>query len=77
MGTYCLHFFDDAGSPTSREELDCASDAEAINESLDRAAGKAVELWCGDRKLIRWAAAPDHGRLRASAPPIQSAQSVI
>jgi hypothetical protein len=51
---YSVHFFDGEGRETSWEEIECASDAEAINATLDAAAGRAAELWLGDRRLIWW-----------------------
>lgn len=53
---YSVQFFDGQGRQTAWEEIECASDAEAINAMLDAAAGRAVELWRGDRKLIWWPA---------------------
>jgi hypothetical protein len=67
---YSVHFFDGEGRETAWEEIECASDAEAINATLDAAAGRAAELWFGDRRLIWWPgetrrSRPSPGRPRA------------
>jgi hypothetical protein len=53
---YSVHYFDGAGREDTWEELDCASEAEAINTMLDHAKGRAAELWDEDRRLIWWPA---------------------
>ena len=53
---YSVHFFDGDGREGTWEELECASEAEAINSMLDHAAGRSAELWRGDRRLIWWPA---------------------
>jgi hypothetical protein len=63
---YTLRFFDDDGEPEETEEIDCASDAEAINAVNDRAETRSVELWLGERKILWWPAR--HPRPRRSHP---------
>lgn len=59
---YTVHLFDTEGRPTSWEEMECASEAEAINATLDTADGRAVELWRGDRRLMWWPAVTNRVR---------------
>lgn len=61
---YSVHFFDGEGRESAWEEIECASEAEAINAILDASAGRGAELWLADRKLIWW---PADGRTRSSA----------
>ena len=58
---YSIHFFDGDGRETAWEEIECASEAEAINAMLDASAGRGAELWLADRKLMWW---PADGRTR-------------
>jgi hypothetical protein len=62
---YSVHFFDGEGRQTAWEEIECASEAEAINAMLDASAGRGAELWLTDRKLMSW---PADGRPRPTAP---------
>ncbi|HEY2048368.1 MAG TPA: hypothetical protein VGH03_03440 [Caulobacteraceae bacterium] len=65
---YSVHFFDGEGRETSWEEIECASDAEAINATLDAAAGRPAELWLGDRRLIWWPGEPNRSRPSPARP---------
>lgn len=56
MPLYTLRFFGDGDEPEATEEIDCATDGEAINAVNDRAEMRAVELWQGDRKILWWPA---------------------
>jgi hypothetical protein len=53
---YTLRFFGDGDESEGTEEIDCATDAEAINAVNDRAETRAVELWEGDRRILWWPA---------------------
>ncbi|MBV8683042.1 MAG: hypothetical protein JO111_09230 [Caulobacteraceae bacterium] len=65
---YSVHFFDGDGREDSWEELDCASEAEAINTMLDHATGRSAELWAGDRCLLWWPASIHRGRPTSIRP---------
>lgn len=68
MRRYTLYLFDANIRSLCGLELICASDGEAINASLDRAAGRGLELWSGERQVLSTAATPCCGN-RADAPP--------
>jgi hypothetical protein len=57
------------------DEFECASDAEAINTALDRAGGRALELWDGERKVLSAAANTSRARRAACLPPTQTGRS--
>jgi hypothetical protein len=49
---YTLRFFGDGDETVGIEEIDSATDAEAINAVNDKAETRPVELWQDDRKLL-------------------------
>jgi hypothetical protein len=53
---YTLHFFAEGDKPAGFEEIDCATDGEAINAVNDRDEDRAVELWQGERRILGWPA---------------------
>jgi hypothetical protein len=53
---YTLHFFAEGDKPAGSEDIDCATDGEAINAVNDRAESRAVELWQGGRRILWWPA---------------------
>ncbi|MBV8684655.1 MAG: hypothetical protein JO111_17405 [Caulobacteraceae bacterium] len=56
MPLYTLRFFVQGDEPEGSEEIDCATDAEAINAVNDRADTRAIELWQADRMILWWPA---------------------
>jgi hypothetical protein len=74
MGHYRLLFIDcdvDAGDGV---DFDCSTDGEAINMSLDRADGRALELWSGERKILWSAPTTPRARRTTPAPSLLSAR---
>jgi hypothetical protein len=53
---YTLHFFAEGDEPAGSEEIDCATDGEAINTVNERAEDRAVELWQDGRRILWWPA---------------------
>jgi hypothetical protein len=75
VARYTLRFFDEAHEPDGSEDLECASDGEAINAVNDRAETRAVELWLGARKILWWPARrprPAARRRSGGGTPFQS-----
>ena len=68
MTRYTLSFSDTQGRATNVEELDCASDAEAINALHDRAWGRPAELWRGDDKILSLPGRPRPHHPRVAGP---------
>jgi hypothetical protein len=60
VSRYTLRFFDIEGEPEGAEEIDCASDAQAINTANERAETRSVELWLANRKILWWPARHPH-----------------
>jgi hypothetical protein len=53
MTKYTVYIMNTQDLRTDVEHLVCASDAEAINSTLDLADGNAAELWRGRKRLLR------------------------
>jgi hypothetical protein len=52
MTQYTIYLFDGRPGEPQFEELECGTDAEAINMMLDRVIECPIELWCGGRKVL-------------------------
>jgi len=50
---YRLYTVDGGGHFRGFELLVCANDAEAIDQAKRLVVGHAIELWCGERLVIR------------------------
>ena len=56
MAQYRLRFMDGlSGHVAVVRDFEAASDEEALAEAENRRGSVAMELWCGDRKVRRWA----------------------
>lgn len=56
---YTLRFFVDSDEPAASEEIECATDGEAINAVNDRGDSRAIQLWQGERMILWWPARPN------------------
>ena len=56
MPLYTLRFFVDGDEPKWSEDIECATDGEAINAVNDRADTRAIQLWQGERMILWWPA---------------------
>ncbi len=72
---YVLYLVDGDVRCAHGDEFECASDAEAINTALDRAGGRAMELWDGERKVLSAAATRPRVRRAACIPPAPTGRS--
>ena len=60
MPDYRLYFLDrDTGHIHAAEDLHAADDAAAVHRVRLRGSDEPMELWCGGRKVERFAAQPD------------------
>lgn len=60
MTQYRLRFMDGlSGHVAVVRDFDVDSDDDALAEAESRRGTVAMELWCGDRKVRRWAPRPD------------------
>jgi hypothetical protein len=80
MAMYTVHVFDDLAAERLTQDVECASDGEAINKLLDLAGDKSAELWCGDTKVLWWPGRvqrPGGGARRTPRQPWTSYQQML
>ncbi len=65
MPEYMAYAIGAGGHLIAVKALDCADDVEAAEKMKGLVGGRDVELWCGDRFVIRFDRIPD---LQASSP---------
>ena len=59
MPEYMAYVIGPDGQPIAIKALDCADDVEAAGKTDSLAEGRDIELWCGDRFVIRFDRNPE------------------
>jgi hypothetical protein len=63
MEQYRLLFVEQSGAGGGDAlEFECSTDREAINMALDRAEGRAFEVWAGERRILCSSSTDGHPR---------------